>query len=89
MLEVLASHFIYRICKAIQGVLQIAPKCLLFVVANNIHGESHTHEKKKKRDKKQTYQSRLDIIEHRLIGEVECILGVKKTKHFSKKYFIK
>jgi hypothetical protein len=41
-----------KICKAIQGVLQAAPECLLFVVANNIHGGSHTNEDKKKKDKK-------------------------------------
>lgn len=78
-----------KICKAVQCVLQVAPKCLLFVVANNIRDESHTNEDKKKKDKKQTYHSRFDIIEHRLIGEVECILGLKQTKHLGKQYFIK
>jgi hypothetical protein len=78
-----------KICKAIQGVLQATPKCLLFVVGNNIHDESHTNENKKKKDRKQTYNSRFDIIEHKLIGEVECILGAKQTKHLGKQYFIK
>jgi hypothetical protein len=78
-----------KICKAIQGVLQATPKCSLFVVANNIHGESHTNEDFSKKDKKQTYHSKLDITEHRFIGEVECILCVKQIEHLDKQYFIK
>jgi hypothetical protein len=32
-----------KICKAMQGVVQAVPECLLSIVANNIHGESHTN----------------------------------------------
>jgi hypothetical protein len=35
------------------------------------------HEEKKKKDRKQTYHLGFDLIEHKLIGEVEYILPTR------------
>jgi hypothetical protein len=87
MLEALASRFIYQ---NMQGHTRcFTSYTQMFTLCCCQQHESHTNEDKKKKNKKQAYNSRFDIIEHKLIGEVECILGAKQTKHLSKQYFIK
>jgi hypothetical protein len=47
------------------------------------------HEDKKRKDQKHAYHPRFDLIEHKFIGEVECILTVKQTRRIGKQYSVK
>jgi len=47
------------------------------------------HEDKKRKDKKQAYHPRFDLIEHKLVGEMECILVVRQTRRIGKQYLVK
>jgi excinuclease UvrABC helicase subunit UvrB len=47
------------------------------------------HDNKKRKDKKQAYHQRFDIIKHNIIKEVECILATRKTKQIGNQYLIK
>jgi hypothetical protein len=38
------------------------------------------HEEKKKKDWKQAYHLGFDLIEHKLLGEMECILATRQTR---------
>jgi hypothetical protein len=44
---------------------------------------------KNKKDKKYAYHPRFNLIEHKLMGEVECILTINHTKHIGKQYLVK
>jgi len=47
------------------------------------------HEDKKRKDQKHAYHPRFDLIEHKLVGEVECILTAKQTTRIGKQYSVK
>jgi ABC-type cobalt transport system substrate-binding protein len=42
------------------------------------------HEDKKRKDKKQAYHPWFDLIEHKFIGEVECILVAIQIEQYGK-----
>jgi hypothetical protein len=44
------------------------------------------HENKKRKDLKQAYHPWFDLIEHKFIGEVECILVAIQTGQYGKQY---
>ncbi len=66
-------------------MLETSPLGLYIVVANTFCGTSnlpHVSKLKASEDKnilkiKQTYHLSFDLIGHRFIGEVKCVLGVK------------
>jgi hypothetical protein len=47
------------------------------------------YEDKKRKDRKQAYHPRFDLIEHKFVAEVKCILIVKQTKQIGKQYLVK
>ncbi len=47
------------------------------------------HENKKRKDQKHAYHLGFDLIEHKLVGEVECILTTKQTRKIGKQYLVK
>jgi hypothetical protein len=38
------------------------------------------HDNKKRKDRKQAYHPRFDLIEHKIAREVECILAIRQTE---------
>jgi hypothetical protein len=47
------------------------------------------HEDKQGKDQKHAYHPGCDLIEHKFIGEMECILIVKQTRKIGKQYSVK
>jgi hypothetical protein len=47
------------------------------------------HEDKKRKDQKHAYHLGFDLIEHKLVGEVECILTAKQTRKIGKQHLVK
>jgi hypothetical protein len=63
-----------------------------FVITNEIgnHPTFHVsklksiHDDKKKKDHKYAYHPIFDFTEHKLVGEIECILTMKQTRQINK-----
>ncbi len=47
------------------------------------------HDDKKRKDHKHAYHPIFDFIEHKLVGEIECILIMKQTRRINKYYLVK
>jgi phage protein D len=50
-------------------------------IAFHVFKSKSFNENKRRSDRKQTYHANFNFIKHKLAREVECILGVKQTKH--------
>jgi len=47
------------------------------------------HEDKKRKDHKQAYHLGFNLIEHKLVGEIECMLTASQTRQIGNQYLVK